>query len=382
VSAGERALPRVHRGRGVGLLRPAVASASLLVVLLPALWVGSRLDLPPAPGEVERIVRALSAASSAALVDGEVARQYHAAAVAGANSPTTATEAAALLSRARLGQVAVLAALSGLVYLCVLLARGRVAALCSCLCLGFLAPIAAEGHVLRPEAPAALFAALALLLWQSMAPEPRVARRGRSWRQIGMLFGLGACAVIASGLCVAALPSAGEVLLVPGIVLTLAALQMLLRTAKLWRRCGLWRMPVPAINRRLLPWTALALATPAAAWWLLSTALAGPVEALRPTASSVGLLPSPPLLWWPFLSLLLLGAGVGLVRVGVRFGRSGRIRADFVLAIAAAVWLAAALRAPHDEDQLPAVLAAAVCAGDGLVALLALLPGLRTRPRA
>lgn len=359
------------RGRGQALLRPAVACACLLVVLLPALWVGSRLDQPPAPGELARVQRALSSDPAAAVADGEVARQYHRAAIADAAWPDTEAAQVSLLARARLGQAAALVALAGLCYLVVLLARGRLLALCSCLCLFALPSIRSDGHVLRPEMPASLFAALALLLWLSLAAEPKVAASGRPWRRVGMQFLLGLCAVLASGLCVAALPSAGEVLLVPGIVLTLAVLQLAVRVVRLWRRHGPLRLPVRALNRRLLPWTAAALGTPGAAWLVLSLSLVGPVEALSPTASTVGLLPDSP--WrWPSLLLLLTGAVVGLFQVGVRFGRTGRVRADFVLWISAMVWLAGSLRAPTGEDQLPAALAAAVCISEGLLAAFVL----------
>jgi hypothetical protein len=363
--------PRRPRSAGI-----AVAAVTLLLVLLPALVVGSSLAAPARPGEAARLQRALSSAESAAVPDGEVARSFHRSAVMTATWPQASAEQEALLARARLAQVAAIAGLSGLLYLVVLLARGRLQALLACLCLSVLPPVASGGHVLRPEAPAALFAALALLLLQMLAAEPVVEAAGSRMRRSLLPLAVGGCALLANGMAVAALPSRGEVLLVPGIVLTIAGVQIAWRGAQVWRRRGWLRLPVPAINGRLLPWTALSLLSPVAALVVLSAALSGPSEALAPTAAGDGLLPTG-LAHWPVLVLAAIGALVGVLRVGIGLGRRGRIGADFVLYVFTVAVLAGVLRAPPGEDALPAALPLAVLVAEGLRAVAVALRGRR-----
>lgn len=360
------------------LLRPAVAAVTLLLVLLPALVAAQHLGAPPHPGERERIVRAVSVAPAERVVDGEVARSFYRSALRDV-SIDVADPAAPWLPRARLAQVFGVFALAGLLYTAVLLAGDRLRAVLACAWLAVLPPVLGEGHVLRAETPAALFGWLGLaVLLGLVSTERRV--RGAAWR--GGVIGV--CALTANGLAVAALPTFGVALLAPGVVLTLAALQLLGRGARIVRRRGLGRLPYAACNRRLLPWTGLALATPVVALGTMLVAAPGPVPAGADSTTwltagtEVGLLPSSApwhLLVW---GLLVLGALGGVFRIGSEFGRRGRVTATVVLWVGLALMLAGARQSPP-VDALPAAPAAAVVLGEGSLWAVFLLRRLALR---
>lgn len=360
------------------LLRPAVAAATLLLVLLPALVVAQHLGAPPHRGERERVVRAVAAAPAERVVDGEVARSFYRSALRDVAIDADDTRSP-WLPRARLAQVFGVFALAGLLYTAVLLAGDRLRAVLACAWFAVLPPVLGEGHVLRAETPAALFGWLGLAVLLGLVPAERRAR-GVSWRG----FVIGACALTANGLAVAALPTFGVALLAPGVVLTLAALQLLVRGARIVRRRGLGRLPYAACNRRLLPWTALALATPVVALGTMLVSAPGPVpegadgSAWLTAGSDVGLLPSAApwhLLVW---GLLWLGALGGVFRIGTEFGRRGRVTATVVLWVGVALMLAGARQSPP-VDALPAAPAAAVVLGEGSLWALFLLRRLALR---
>ena len=359
------------------LLRPAVAAATLLIVLLPALVVSQHLGAPPHPGERERVVRAV-ATPSAPVVDGEVARSFYRSALRdiaiAADDP-----ASPWLPRARLAQVFGVFALGGLLYTAVLLAGDRLRAVLACAWLAVLPPVLGEGHVLRAETPAALFGWLGLAVLLGLVSAERHGR-GAAWR--GCVIGV--CALTANGLAVAALPTFGVALLAPGVVLTLAALQLLARGVRIVRRRGLGPLPFAACNRRLLPWTALVLATPVVALGTMLAAAPGPVRAgdeagaALAAGSNVGLLPAAAPWHVVVWALLLLGALGGVFRIGTEFGRRGRVTATVVLWVGVALMLAGARQSPP-VDALPAAPAAAVVLGEGSLWAVFLLRRLALR---
>ena len=217
---------------------------------------------------------------------------------------------------------------------------------------------------------ALLCATMSLLLLQCVAQEPR-SRALDPGRRLLSVSGLAICAMLAMGLAVAALPASGAWLLVPGIVLSIAAVQIALRSARLLRRRGWLRLPVRAINRRLLPWTAMALLTPAVALWLLWRAVPGGVEGLSPAAGLPFLPVSSPLAV-VFVAVLLLGALSALLQTGNRLRRSGRIDAGLVWFAFCAVGFAGALGGVPDRDRLPLAVATASLLGEGLFVVLLL----------
>ncbi len=345
----------------------------MAIVVLPGLVAGASIDAPPLPGEIVRLQGALDPAGPSGSSGSEVARQFFVSTLAnGAILPTEPARKAEVVSRARLAQCASVLGLGLLVYVAVLLARGRLQALLACCCLAALPPVAVEGYVLRPETPAALFTVLALVLLQCLAQPQRGRGHHPAWRRALFVFGLSLCTTAATALAVAALPSIGECLLVPGIVLTVAAVQLGLRSLRIGRRIGFLRVPIRSINHRLLPWTATALLAPAMALILLSAA-AVPVDTLPATTSAVALLPANA--WGRGLVVVvaLVGTLAGVLRVGLRFGRRGRIGADLVLLIFCAVFLASAAGAPTAVDSLPGAPAMAVMLSEGARLCLLLL---------
>lgn len=358
-----RSAPRrlLRAGLGLGLVATVLA--------LPALLAGARLDAPPRPGELQR----LAAAAAGGPGGSEVARRFQLATAPGVvpealqgPQPVAGAAATAFVARARLVQVLFLFAASAGVYLATVLARGRLQALLACLCLPMLPPIAAEGHVLRPETAAVVFTLLALVLLQVLAADVH-RRRRRGWRRGSVLVADGAVAALALGLAAAALPARGGGLLLPGFVMSVAALHLGARAVRLLRRNGLLRLPIGAINRRLWPWTLAAVLAPVAGLVLLQRLLGGPAGSLPATPSEVGLLPAVLALRWPLQALLGLGTVVAVLRIGLRFGRRGRIGPDLVLLLYCALQLACTVGAGPGTDALPAAPALAIVLSEGLI---------------
>jgi hypothetical protein len=120
---------------------------------------------------------------------------------------------------------------------------------------------------------------------------------------------------------------------------------------------------VRSINRRLLPWTAAALLVPATAVLVLRATLPEAAEPVR-SASEAPLLPA---VWWLRASCWVLfaaGVVIAVLRIGLRFGRRGRIDVDVVLLVYCAVHLAVAFGV-GSFDRLPAAPAMAVVLSEG-----------------
>jgi hypothetical protein len=365
-------------GRGAAP-RCAAAAVSLLVVLLPALLAGLELAAPPTLGERQLLAEALDPASAAARgpVAGAVARAFATATAPSGHAalPEALPQLVELVAAARRAQVAALVAISGLLYAVVRRSRSQLQALASCLCLAALPPVAQAGHWLRAETPAVLFGLFALLFGCELA---RAARRpplpgaaARWGRRLCLGAAVLACA-LALALAVAACPVRPVLLLWPGVVLALGAVWFFARTVPLVRRRGWLRLPIHAGNGRLLPWTALSLLAPLLAAAVLAAGGQGSAD-----GAPFGLVPGavglcgPPVGvavgWW-----LLVGCGVGAWawRAGLQLGRTGRITADLVGLVYAALGLLFAGFAPAALDRLPAAPAAALSAAEGLLALL------------
>jgi hypothetical protein len=149
------------------------------------------------------------------------------------------------------------------------------------------------------------------------------------------------------------------------------------------RRHGCSRLPHRALNARLLPWTAIALLSPAVLIAVLAVAVTGPTDTLLATPAGVGLLPAAPFLRMLVGALVAAGAVAAVLRIGLRFGRGGRIGAELVLLVYWALELAAALGAPPDVDRLPAAPALAIVLAEGARVLVHGIAWLAVgRPRA
>lgn len=362
---------------------PKVAAlcCSVLVLLLPTLMVLLSVGAEAAPGELQRLERVVQGRSPDERIDTGTSRLFHSAAIADATWPDEADAQQALLVRARLAQVVGVTGLAFLTYLIVLLARGRLQALLACGLLALAPPVFDVGYVLRVETAGTLFALLSVVLMQvASLPLPRL--RAREPRRAAFVGGgLMICAAVAIAMACEAMPSLGESLLVPGVVLLLAALQMLLRGRKLLLRRGLMGTPIRAINRRLIPWTALGFFSPAVALWVLSRSYTVSVEQLEVTVRHSSLLPDGAVGFGLAATLLAVGTLSWILRVGVRFGRGGRISPQLILFSFCAVFLLTALGDDVERDPLPLVPAAAVVASEGAHVLMVLVLGVLARRR-
>lgn len=336
---------------------------TLLVILLPALVGGSGIDAVPHPAE-----------RAALGLDGEGVGAVSLPAQAFYQIFAPLEEVRArpreVLPGARLASLVILMAATGLFYLALVVVRGRVTALASCLALAFLPPIAHEGYVLRPELPSQLFSLFGLLLSVSLPvmarPRPGVSVVSRHCSVIAVVV----FASVLFGLATACQPRSGFLLLLPGGCLALLTGIVLLAYPRWVRRRGWLRLPVHAGSRRLLLWLSFSLVAMTATFLMLEKGVEGDVEKLVPSISSVSILP-------PFLPLAIVMAGlagIGLltmsIGVGAKISRQRRITSDAVLLVYIAAMLSQAAFAPAGIDALAGAFALAVLVGDGGVLLL------------
>ena len=369
------------RAPAIGSSKLAAHCCTLLVLLLPLLFALRAVGAPSAPGELERLERVVVGRAPGAQEDTATSALFHAAGSVGEPWPEQPAAQQALLVRARVAQVAVLAGLGLLIYLAAVLALGRLHGLLAVGVFVALPPVLEAGHVLRPETIGAFFALLSVVLLQAaVLPAPR--RRGRRPAEAAVLGGgLMACAAVAIAVSCEALPSLAEALFVPGFVLLLSGSELAVRGWRALQRRGLAGTPVRAVNRRLIPWTALAFLTPAVAFAVLSRTYTVSVESLAVTAPQSTLLPQGAVALGALTVLLVAGGVVMIARAGLRLGRGARICPERVLFAYCVVFLLAGLGEDVSRDPLPAAPAVAVVAGVGARASLALLLGLLTRRR-
>lgn len=353
----------------------AAVCCSLLVLLLPAVVVGLSLGVPASEAELARVERVIVQRNQPVRLDTSGSRMFHTAAIPDRAWPADEKGQHALILQARLMQVLGIAAIAFLSYLAALLARGRLQALLACALVAVLPPVMTAGHVLRPETPATLFALMSLVLLQAASrPAPR--HRYRSPRRSMMVgCGLMFCAAVMTGMAVETMPSIGVALLLPGLVLLVGSAQLLPRGVRCWRRRGLEGLPIRSLNRRLIPWTATALVAPVITLWLLNSTLTVSVDALAITERTSSLLPENALGYGVAVGLLGVGFVAGVLRVGIRLGRGGRIGPDLILLIYCAVFLSSAWAGDGRYDPLPALPAMAILLSEGLRTLLVLLLG-------
>lgn len=357
---------------GNGVRRLLGAGLILVFVLLPVLLAGQRIAEPAAPGEFRRVL-AGAAGPEVDSPDTVLARLFYGSAIADQAPPADADGEQRLLTQARLAQLGSLAAITMLGYLVVMLAFGRSRALLTCLFLLCLPPIAGEGHVLRPEAPAALFGGLQVLLMQGIPSLQRASARRGPWRRRIVLLAMATMAALASSLAVAAFPAAGLYLLVGGAAMTAAGVQLGHRLIRTMLRRKWPVLPLHAITRRLWPWVVVGAASLVVAMVLAKASYRGHADDLLPTATSALLLPASPWLRWPLQVLLGVGSVALVCRVGLRFGRRGRLGPEFVLALSCAVLLLHRGLRGDGTDALMACVPMAFVLAEGAVAMVVVL---------
>lgn len=357
-------------------LRVAALCCSVLVLLLPTLAALSAIGDDAAPRELARLERVVRGQPPGQQVDTTGAQLLFRAAVFGERWPADDAAQRALLVRARTAQVIGVTCMALLTYVVAALAGGRIQALLACAAFALLPSIREFGFVLRGETVGGIFTLLSVAFMQVGANPPPALRGSRPRHATAITCGLLLCAAMAIALGCEAVPSLGESLLVPGVVLLAAATALGLRGQRAWRRRGFLRLPIRAINRRLIPWTALGFVAPAVALFVMTRSYSVSVDALEVTAPQGSLLPASESGFACLASFMAVGALALTFRVGARSGRGARISADLILFSYCAVFLLAAFTDDVPRDPLPLAPAAAALAGIGAHALLVAASGL------
>jgi hypothetical protein len=362
-----------RRGR-----RAVAAVVTLLAVLFPALTAGAGLDQPVRRGELQLVE--IAAEDPEGARGGPASLFYRGPLDESAFGSPAARQRAVV--RARLASLAGILACSGLLYLAVMLSRGRGLAALSCIAFGLLPPVWHEGALVRPELPCAMFGLLALLVLVGLPERLRATRREPPWLGLLSLVALAGAVGTATALAVATMPLYGVFLLVPAACMMIVAVQQTARFVAVLRRSQLRILPFHAVFMRTWPWLLPAFAGLAVAAFLLAVA-AGPSTA---TLARHGLSPDSRWLALPLLLVAGVGGFVRLLQVGLAIGRRSRLRADAVLALYVVGVLLHRLRLERLDDALVAATGFAVALAEGVGLLLfvagAQLGGLLRRRRA
>ncbi|MCA8977964.1 MAG: hypothetical protein KDC98_24780 [Planctomycetes bacterium] len=342
------------------------ACAVAACVAMPALIAGAGIDRAPAEGELER----LAAAHAGTMASAMAGRFELAMVTVAADWPEQPAAVMHLLATARLAQVLAVLALSMLLYLAMLLARGRLFALAACVGFAVLPAVMVQGHVLRPESAATVFAGLALVLLQClMLVVQRRHARGALRRGIVLTL-LAISSASAIGLAVGTLPTLGGVLHLPLVLAMLIAVQAGLRGCRVGLRRGFLRFPAHAVTGRLWPPAVAMLLSFVMALWCLHASLRAPADEVRATVLAVTMLPEQVVAAGALLTLAAIGAVAMLFRTGLRFGRRGRAGADLVLLVYCFTQLGGGLTARGGLDPLPTAPALAIVFGEGVLVVM------------
>ncbi len=271
--------------------RVFVLLLGVLAVLLPALVAGGQIDRPGSEVEYERLREGVAASQAPTSPATLAARVVYDTTAGDDVAARLQSNPGSALSRARLAMLFATLVIGGLLYLLVSACRGGLTAMFACLAFAGLPAVIDEGHVLRPEPLAAVFALLGSLLLAAFAFMVML-RRGRgTLRRAVLLTVLMLLVGAAFGVSAAALSSASVLLLVPAGVVTLAWAVQTWRWIRLVRRQRLDRRLLPALARRTWPWfglAALGMASTSLVLFVLSQH--GVVKTL-PSTSAFGLLP-------------------------------------------------------------------------------------------
>lgn len=355
------------------LLRWTSSILVALIVVLPVLLAFVRLDTEPDAAEQARVEAAVSPQSKVSL---SPALQLFYRSMAGAGAETDwQREPVVVTKRARLAGMLALFGLSGLIYVLLLLVRGRATASAGCLGLCMLPAFGEDGVVLRPEQCASLFGLLAVVLMAGFPLMLQVRRRRMSDRAaiLALLLVVG----ISLGTARSCHTGAWIYLAVPAgaLLMSVMTLVLILPRAVRGKPWLLW--PTRAAARRYVPWMFLVLCS----FGLTLLALSQGVPNAPNTVMTTGLLPENP---WLAAGLILVGTVGGLrmaLGVGLRIGRLRRVRPDTVLFLFVAALIMQHFLQHERYDRLPAATAYACLLGDGAMTILVLGLGAWRRRR-
>ncbi len=345
-----------------------LAVVTLLVIAFPCLMAGRGIDAAARPGETARLQQAI--ADPGAEFGGPAVLFY--GATLPARASTDGVDALAQhVPMARLASLLGVLCASVLLYLTVLLARGRTLALIACLCFGIVPAVGSQGYILRPEIPVTVFGLLGVLVLQNL-PNRLASRRRRPMATRAALSSAYALVVgTAFALSAASSSQYGICLLVPGGCLLLCILLTGYRFILAVRRRPTV-IPLIPLFVRVAPWfviTVFSLVLMAAVF-----AVVEPVESV--TRLESGLLPAGSVARIVVLVLAPVGGMFWVFRAGMAMGRWRRLTAEIVLLVYCVALLLQRLSLPPGADALPAAGPLAVCLAEGVVlAMLAVRRG-------
>ena len=358
------------------LRRWLVGGITVLCLLLPALAAGTGIDAPPQQGELRRVGWALGVSDAES--GGEVLRLFYGATIGSGAAAHWPAQAHQIVGQARLASVLAILATTLVLYLALAVSRGRGSALAACVALSVLPPVAREGSLLRPEAPAGLFGLLGVVLCLVYAwAVPRRPGIGELRRAV-RLGVIGLYAGIAFGLAAACTPRAGAFLLVPMGAAVLVAALVVVRLPRWVRRFRRGGLPFAAITARLWPWVLLALLALGTTAIVQRVAGAGePLDVMPHVAAP--LLPERTVSRVPLWFLLGIGMVRMLLGVGFRLGRRRRLGLDTLLLLYVGAMLIPHVFRPQVQDALLAAPAVALLASEGALLLVFVVLGLSLR---
>ena len=355
-------------------LRRIVGSALILsFVLLPVLVAFIRIDLPARPGELARVEEAILSPDSRA--HPLLSSFYRSTLPGDAAENWNDVDRGGLIRVARFSGMLSLFALSALLYLLLLLVRGRATAALGCLALSLMPAVAQDGYVLRPEYVATTFGLLGVVL---LAGLPVILQR----RRRGLAAGLSRWSVyttvgLTCGIAAATLGDGWIYMTIPAGALFVSVASVALIFPRATRGQSFLYWPFRAAAQRYVPWMLTVLAS----MFAVVIARAGSGEMVSATTVDSGLLPDELWLAVPLCAI----AAVGAVRMGLgvslHLGRLRRVRTDTVMFLYVAALLMQGVLMVEGRDQLPASVAFACLVGDGALSTVLLVRGMRGKKR-
>ena len=353
------------------LRRLAVAAATLLVVSLPALAAGARLDAPAGSEEVERVRAVLLASPEEGRAPGSIpARWFFKTTLPervfelGPRSLDHEPERTQAITFARFVALLGVLLVSCCLFLVLASTRGHSAAWLACMTLAALPPIAIEGAILRPEIPATVASLLALAVLLAGLVLDRPWGVVPAMTRVAVMASLIVASGALCGLAAAFLPQPWWLVMIPSAMLMLTTASLTIFLARKLRRRG-GDIPVLALGRRMAFWLVAMLVWPALCAALLIVGYEPGTPALSQSHSEVVCWPQT----WVARAPLLVLAGLGTLRLlgesGRRVVRGARLGPETVFLVFAAVVFAHQVRVGVGYDAMLAAVALAVLVGEG-----------------
>ena len=361
-----------HRVVRPHLRRIAGYAVILSFVLLPVLVAFTRIDLPAHPGEASRVQEAIFSEESDVH---PLLLSFYSGTLPVDAAERWEADRGGVIRMARFGGMLSLFAVSGSLYLLLLLVRGRATAAMGCLALSLMPAVAQDGYILRPEYLTTTFGLLGIML---LAGLPVMLQRRRG----GLVAGLSQLCVyttvaVTCGIAAATLGNGWIYMTIPAGALFLSVASLAVIFPRATRDQSIVYWPFRAAARRYVPWMLTVLAS----MFAVVSARGDANEMVPRTHVESGLLPATPWLAVPLCAIAFVGAVRMGLGVSLRLGRLRRVRTDTVLFLYVAALLMQGLMMESGRDQLPAAAAFSCLVGDGALSTVLLVLGIRGKKR-